>query len=211
LAGLKVGVESLRNGAMETAELADDLLANMGQSIQRMEMLLDDIGLAARPQSRPLALERTSISIEQFLRGIASRYWTMAEMRGIRIEVDTPPDLPPIFADEQRLNQILGNLVDNAIKFTHRDRRVILRAEAGKDSSVRILVQDGGDGISEQDSSQLFVPFYQGENARRLRQGMGLGLAIASQLAEVHGGRLELRNHPQGGAVAILTLPSAPV
>ncbi len=211
LAGLKVGVESLRSGAMESAELADDLLANMGQSIQRMEMLLDDISLAARPQSRPIALEKTSISIEPFLRGIASRYWTMAEMRGIRIEVDTPPDLPPVFADEKRLNQILGNLVDNAIKFTHRDRRVILRAEAGNDSSVRILVRDGGEGISEQDTSQLFVPFYQGENARRLRQGMGLGLAIASQLAEVHGGRLELRNHPQGGAVAILTLPSAPV
>jgi signal transduction histidine kinase len=211
LAGLKVGVESLRSGALDAAELADDLLGNMGQSIQRMEMLLDDIGLAARPQSRPLALERTSISIEQFLRGIASRYWTMAETRGIRIEVDTSPDLPPVFADERRLNQILGNLVDNAIKFTHRDRQVILRAEAGGDSNVRILVQDGGDGISEQDAAQLFVAFYQGENARRLRQGMGLGLAIASQLAEAHGGSLEIRNHPQGGAVAVLTLPSGPV
>lgn len=210
LAGLRVAVESLRKSSTRSPEFAEDLLTDMIQTIQRMEIMIDDISLAARPQSQPILLDRTSIAVEPFLRGLASRFWTRAETCGVRIEVEIPADMPSVFADEKRLNQILGNLVDNAIKFTHPGNRVLLTAERGDEGFVHLMVLDGGDGISEQEVSDMFKPFYQGQSGRRIRQGMGLGLSIASQLAELHGGKIELKNHPQGGALAILTLPGSP-
>ncbi len=82
-----------------------------------------------------------------------------------------------------------------------------ISAEHADQDTVRILVHDGGKGISPEEAAHLFEPFYQGDIGRRVKQGMGLGLAIAQQLTQAHGGHLELRNHPEGGALAILTLP----
>jgi signal transduction histidine kinase len=72
-----------------------------------------------------------------------------------------------------------------------------------------LLVHDGGIGISPDEAEHLFEPFYQGDVGRRIKQGMGLGLSIAQQLAQAHGGCLTLENSPEGGTLAILTLPVA--
>jgi len=114
-----------------------------------------------------------------------------------------------VVADEKRLNQILGNLVDNAIKFTSHGGQIRLSAESAGNEQIRILVRDGGKGISPEEAKHLFEPFYQGDIGRRIKQGMGLGLSIARQLAQIHGGDLTLENHPGGGTLAILTLPKA--
>jgi len=207
LAGLQVGVESLRKGAIQDPDLADDLLVSMGQTIQRLGGLIDDITLAAKPLDRPIELERIELAVEPFLKGVATRFWTVAESRRIRLEVRVDADVPPVCADEKRLNQIIGNLVDNAIKFTPRGKVIRLAAERADDSYVRLMVHDGGKGIQPEEAEHLFEPFYQGGLGRRTKQGMGLGLSIAQQLAQAHGGRLALENHPAGGALAILTLP----
>jgi signal transduction histidine kinase len=207
LTGLLLGVESLRKGAIQDPNLADDMLVSMGQTIKRLEGLVDDITLAALPETRPLTLDRIELAIEPFLKGVATRFWTLAESRGIRIEVRVDADVPTVFADEKRLNQIVGNLVDNAIKFTPRGKVIRLSAERPNENQVRLMVHDGGKGISPEEAEHIFKPFYQGDLGQRLKQGMGLGLSIAQQLAQTHGGTLTLENHPAGGALAILTLP----
>lgn len=209
LAGLQLGIESLRKGAIQDANLADDLLVNMAHTTRRLEDLIDDITLAARPESHHIELHRTVLAVEPFLRGVATRFWSMAESRGINLEVQVEPRLPPVFADEKRLNQIIGNLMDNAIKFTPHGKTVSLCAERFGEDSVRFMVHDGGQGISPEEINNLYEPFYQGDVGRRIKQGMGLGLSIARQLAMAHGGDLTLENHPQGGALAILTLSIA--
>jgi signal transduction histidine kinase len=209
LAGLQLGIESLRKGAIQDADLADDLLVNMAHTTRRLEDLIDDISLAARPESHQIELHRTDLAVEPFLRGVATRFWSMAQSRGINLEVQVEPGLPPVFADEKRLNQIIGNLMDNAIKFTPPGKTVSLSAELVYENSVRFLVHDGGQGISSEEINNLYKPFYQGDIGRRIKQGMGLGLSIAQQLAVAHGGDLTLENHPQGGALAVLTLPIA--
>jgi signal transduction histidine kinase len=210
LAGLKLGVESLQKGAIDSPELAEDLLSNMGQALQHMEMLLEDISLAISPVSRPHTLHRAYVSVEPFLQGMASRFWSMAEVRGVRISLQVPPDLPQVFADEQRLRQILGNLIHNAVKFTPRGGIVELSAGTDGENMLRITVRDHGRGLGSEGADRLFDPFYQGENGKRIQQGMGLGLSIALQLARLHGGSLELMDHPQGGAIAVVTLPAEP-
>jgi len=208
LAGLQLGIESLRKGAIQDPDLADDLLVNMGQTIRRLGSLIDDVTLAAQPENKPLELHCTALAIEPFLQGTAARFWATAESRGIKLEVQVDANLPSVYADERRLHQIIGNLLDNAIKFSLGGSVVRISAEYAGENKIRILIHDGGMGISADETKHLFEPFYQGDIGRRIKQGMGLGLAIAHQLTQAHGGNLELKNHPEGGALAILTLPA---
>jgi two-component system sensor histidine kinase BaeS len=205
---LQLGIEGLRKGAIQDPNLADDLLVSMGQTVQRLGDLIDDITLAAQPVDHPVELNRAELAVEPFLKGIATRFWPMAENRKVRLEVRVDSDVPYVWADEKRLNQIVGNLVDNAIKFTPNGKVIRLSAERADEDCIRIMVQDGGKGLQSEEAEHLFEPFYQGELGRRIKQGMGLGLSIAHQLAQAHGGSLTLENHPAGGAIAILTLPT---
>ena len=209
LAGLLLGIESLRKGAIQYPDLADDMLVSMGQTIHRLESLIDDITLAAQPEALPIKLNLTSLPVEPFLQGVATRFWSLAESRGLKLEVYVPDGVPPVVADEKRLNQIIGNLLDNAIKFTPRDKTILISSEYDGKSNVCLMIHDGGNGISPGEAEHLFEPFFQGNTGRRIKQGMGLGLAIAQQLAQAQGGNLTLGNHPDGGVLAILTLPAA--
>jgi signal transduction histidine kinase len=209
LAGLQLGIESLRKGAIQDPDLSDDLLVGMGQTINRLEDLIDDITLAAQPETSSIELHPTALPVEPFLQGVATRFWSLADSRGLSLKVRVEAGLPSVLADEKRLNQIIGNLVDNAIKFTPHGKTIRLSAERADQENVRILIHDGGKGISPDEVKHLFEPFYQGDIGRRIKQGMGLGLSIAQQLAQAHGGALVLENHPEGGTLAILTLPIA--
>ena len=209
LAGLQLGIESLRKGAIQDSNLADDLLVSMGKTIRRLEGLIDDITLAAQPETSRIVLHRNALAVEPFLKGVATRFWTLAESRGCKLEVRVEAGLPPVYADEKRLYQIIGNLVDNATKFTPPGKIIHLSAECLDEHNVRLLIRDGGQGISPEEAEHLFEPFYQGDVGRRIKQGMGLGLSIAQQLAQAHGGSLKLENYPEGGTLAILTLPMA--
>jgi two-component system sensor histidine kinase BaeS len=209
LAGLQLGIESLRKGAIDNADLADDLLVDMGQTIRRLERLIDDITLAARPEHNPIALQRSALAVEPFLKGVATRFWSLANFRELKLDVQVEAGLPPVWADERRINQIIGNLMDNAIKFTPPGNTISLSAELAGPGRIRFQVRDGGQGISDEELSHIFEPFYQGDVGRRIKQGMGLGLPIARQLALAHGGSLTLNNHPAGGTVASLLLPAA--
>jgi two-component system sensor histidine kinase VicK len=209
LGGLQLGIESLRKGALQDPGLADEMLLGMGQTIQRLTALIDDIALAAQPQAKPIELHQTAVAVEPFLQGMAARYWTRAEARGIRLKLDVEAGLRPFYADEKRLYQIIGNLLDNAIKFTPRGQAVYLSAACTDHGHICVRVRDSGTGIAAEDAKHLFEPFYQGDSGRRVQRGMGLGLSIALQLARAHGGTLELQNDRNGGAVAILMVPEA--
>jgi signal transduction histidine kinase len=208
LGGLHLGVESLREGAIQDPALADDMLKDMDQTIQRMEALIDDLSLAARPLSVPLKLNLHPVAVEPLLQGLKSRFWPRAESLGVRLEVSLPTDVPEVMADELRLFQIVSNLIDNAVKFSPQGGKVILSAEI-VGSSLRLTVEDHGPGIPERDLERVFEPFFQGESPAKIRQGMGLGLSIAHRLALAHHGSLGLRNLPGGGLLASLILPLA--
>jgi signal transduction histidine kinase len=210
LAGLQLGIESLRKGAIQDSNLADDLLVSMEHSINRLKSRIEDLALAAQAANRPIELYLTEVALEPFLKGTAAFFWSLATAHGARLEVQVQPDLPLIWVDEKRLHQIVGNLVDNAIKFTAPGGIIKLSAERAGECHVCITVHDGGPGMPPEEIEQVFRPFYQGEGGQRLRQGMGLGLSIAQQLAQAHNGSLTLKNHPDGGVIATLTLPIAP-
>ena len=116
-------------------------------------------------------------------------------------------DLPPIHADPARIQQVLSNLVGNAIKFTPQGGRITIRAERGGADEVRIAVRDTGPGMAVEQLPHIFGRYWQGK--RSDRRGIGLGLAIVKGIVEAHGGRIWVESHPGAGSEFIFTLPVA--
>ncbi|MGA9532655.1 MAG: HAMP domain-containing sensor histidine kinase [Anaerolineales bacterium] len=206
LGGIRLGIESLRAGAGDDPETGDSLLTEMSLSIQRMEAMIEDLALSARPKSHPLRLRYSTVALDPLLHGLYSRFSRRAETRGIQLDLQLSESLPSLEADEMRLFQILANLVDNALKYTPTGGRVIIYAEQTP-GVIELGVRDTGPGIPEEEADRLLQPFTQGETASDVRQGMGLGLSIVSELVQIHGGELRLENLPGGGLQAAVQLP----
>jgi len=134
-----------------------------------------------------------------------------ADGRNIALRVDAAP-VAPIWGDPRRLRQILGNLVGNAFKYTPDGGLVQLAvAKDAATGGARITVADNGPGISPEHQARVFDRLYRVDPSRnRGTGGFGLGLAIAKQLVELHGGRISVESEPGHGAVFTVVLPAAP-
>lgn len=130
-----------------------------------------------------------------------------AESAGIALDVRLPPNLPLVAADGARVVQVLGNLMRNALKYTTRDGRVGLAAEA-RDGSVVFSVSDTGPGISVENQASVFDRYWQSSNGARTR-GTGLGLSIAKGIVEAHGGRIWVDSTVGHGSTFSFTIPQA--
>jgi CheY-like chemotaxis protein/anti-sigma regulatory factor (Ser/Thr protein kinase) len=131
-----------------------------------------------------------------------------AESKGVRVERLLDPGAGPVLADPDRLQQIVSNLLGNAIKFTPRDGRVEIRLEE-REGEVRLQVSDSGQGIESDLLDQVFDSFWQADaSTTRHQGGLGLGLAIVRQLVERHGGHVEAASDGKGrGATFTVSLP----
>jgi signal transduction histidine kinase len=175
-----------------------------------LNRLVEDLRTLALADSGQLALEYTAVDLAALAQRAAERFGPQAAGRGIHIQVGLPPACPPVWADPGRLEQILSNLLSNALRYTP-DQGHIQVNLACPSGYVHLQVHDSGPGIPTEALAHVFERFYRADQARsRAEGGSGLGLAIARQLAELHGGALSAANHPQGGALFTLELPAAP-
>jgi signal transduction histidine kinase len=205
IGALRLGVDSLQSGGLKDTAMAEDLLAEMNYTLNHMEALVDDLSLAARPLAQPFSLERRCLPLEPLLYGLRSRFWTRAESRNIDLKISVAPSLPPILADEVRLNQM-----DNALKYTPPGSSILISAEVAE-GMIKIAVLDSGPGVSEEELARITEPFFQGKNVKGINQGMGLGLSIVRQLCEAHKGHMRLFNRPEGGLGVELFFESCPL
>jgi len=187
-------LEVIKNNADRLSILVNDLL-----DISRIESGQVQLVL------RPIQTGEVITMVLDTLRGRIDE-----ENKPMTLEADVPADLPPVEADRERLTQILMNLADNAFNYSQAGGAITLRARVDlAHSEMLIEVSDSGIGIAPEDQSHLFDRFYRGEDALVLATaGTGLGLPIAQQLAEMHGGRLWLARSELGqGSTFALTLP----
>ncbi len=206
LGGLRLGIDSLLDGGLTDRAFAEDLLAEIARTLRRIEALVDDLALAARPSQAPLKLSLKPLEVEQFMQSVCNRITPVAEARGIALKLEIHGEPSPVLADEVRLYQIMGNLADNAVKFTPTGGEIVLSAEETADG-VELSVLDSGPGIPPEDMPHVFEMFYQGNTGSPIRTGMGLGLPIVRRLVQAHGVRLTLENMPWGGLMARVTFP----
>lgn len=188
---------------------ARELLLVSLNNTERLIRLINDILDVAKIEQGRLQLRRVPIDPEDLCRSAVDEMAAIADSRGVRIELDLAPHLPPIYADRDRSIQVLVNLLSNAIKFSPGGGQVALRAERA-DSMIRITVRDWGRGIALADQERLFTKFQQlnSSNTREVG-GTGLGLMICKALVEEQGGQIGLESKLGWGSTFSFTLPLA--
>lgn len=181
-------------------------------SSRRLLSLITDILDLSRIQTSKLTLRRDWVDLNLVLERSVAAASVGAETRGISLEWDRPPLGIQSWVDQDRLLQVLDNLLGNAIKFTPDGGRVLLRARKTLHGrAVRVSVVDTGVGIAREHIPRVFDRFYQVDSSsRREYGGTGLGLSIARSLVELHGGTIKARSQPGKGSVFSFVIPIRP-
>jgi len=177
--------------SLEIAERETDRL------IRLVNQLLD----FSRWQGGQLKLDCRAVDIGAVAREAVALYDGRAKHRNTALSAEIPPDLPQISADADRLQRVILNLLDNAIRFTPGGGQVTLAVKQDG-AGIEISVQDTGRGMSEEEQARAFEPYYRGEGG-----GAGLGLAIARAIVEAHGGRMGIESTPGQGSRVWFILP----
>ncbi len=175
---------------------------------RRLSRLVEDIMDFAKMKHHTLILKRQAVDVHQVVEIVIRLSNPLTENKIIQVDNLVPLQLPPAYADEDRLQQIFHNLIGNAIKFTENGAVAVCALQ--KEEFIEITVVDTGIGIPEEKLSLIFESFEQVEaSLARSHEGLGLGLSIAKQLVEMHGGTLEVRSIPEIGSLFTFTLPIA--
>ena len=209
LGALRMGIEALSHGANRDPKFYAELLEGMDLETARLQRLLNDLSNLHEQALGMLELEHQNLDLSTWLPGMLTPWMQAASKKRLHWELYIPQSLPVVRADPLRLDQVIGNLVSNAIKFTPSGGTV--RVEVGESSShIWIRISDTGPGILPEFQEKMFEPFVRGGQGQRFPQGMGLGLSIARELVEAHGGRLELESEPGSGSKFTVWLPRQP-
>ena len=205
---VRSAAETLRTAASDPTALAR-FLDIIDRNAERLQHLVDDLLDLSRIESRQYRLRPEDVSVGPALQQITDPLRERAEKKRISLRVDVGPEVPPVHADPRALQQVVTNLIDNAIKYCGDGCEVVARASPGA-SEVRILVSDNGPGIEAKHLPRLFERFYRVDLGRSRDQGgTGLGLSIVKHLVEAMGGRVTVESAPGQGSSFSFTLPRA--
>ena len=208
LAGMRAATETLLDGAMADAEMGTVLLNGLQEELARLERLTRTLQGLDQRALQPLLLQRTTVDVARLIQGSAAHFEPIAARFGITLRVQLLAPLPALSADEDRLIQVLTNLLDNALKFTPRGGQVLIEAGAAE-QTVWIKVSDTGVGIAPDELPYLFQQFYRGAESRPPeKRGMGLGLTLCREIVTAHGGQITVASLVGQGTQFTITLPT---
>jgi two-component system phosphate regulon sensor histidine kinase PhoR len=209
LTAIRGYLETLTGEALEDPEHARRFLEIALRHTERLGRLLDDLTDLSNIELGRVRLLRVALQVEAIVDSVLAIMAPRAAARGVSLERAVPADLPTALADHDRVEQILINLVDNAIKYTPSGGRVHVGARRDGDN-VLVWVEDTGAGIPAADLPRITERFYRVDKARsRELGGTGLGLAIVKHLVLAHGGDLHIESRPGEGTTVRFSLPVA--
>lgn len=207
LASVKAMVETLEEGALMEYQTAANFIQRIHKDVDRMTTIVEDLLLLSRLESEQTVLEMDVTNVMSLVQEAGTEFQTRAEHSKIDVRVELSDDLPQVIGDKNKLQQVLTNLVDNALKFTPENGVIVLSArQVG--SLLEISVSDTGKGIEEQYLQHIFERFYRVDNSRQY-EGTGLGLSIAKHIVEAHAGSLSVNSRPGKGSTFSFTIPIA--
>ncbi len=207
LASLKALTETLQNGALSDPDAGPRFLGRIVTEVDALTQMTQELLDLSRIESGQVGLNLAPISPKNLLVSASDRMKLQSERAGLTLCVECPDDLPNIQADQARLEQVLVNLIHNAVKFTRPGGEVILLAEAA-DGKVQFGVKDTGIGIPLDDVSRIFERFYRVDRSRS-GSGTGLGLSIARHIVEAHGGKIWVDSIEGQGSTFFFTIPQS--
>lgn len=212
LTNIRSYTETLLDAAGELPlDTEKQFLGVISSESERMARIVTDLLTLSRLDYGRMELRMTRFPLQDMLQNVANAMKLNAEESGHTLQVDTPDDLPAIVGDRERLEQVVVNILSNAIKYTPSGGHIALAARPAEGKGVRITVQDDGIGIPAADVPRLFERFYRVDKARsRAAGGTGLGLAIAKEIVEQHKGRISLESEYGKGTIVTVLLPLNP-
>ena len=206
MGALQSAAEVLRDGKRQDPHVQAKLLDGLYWEMGRLGRLTHRLTLAARDGAGPALKKRADVDVAAVASRVVTVFAPEAARQGIELVSASHDRLPLIQADEDALIEVLTNLVDNALKFTPRGGRVSVSLGA-TDDQVWVQVADTGMGLTPEEHKQLFKRFYRGDHARHRPHGIGLGLAIANELVQAHGGSISVTSQPDQGAAFRVEIP----
>ncbi|MGB3713466.1 MAG: HAMP domain-containing sensor histidine kinase [Candidatus Promineifilaceae bacterium] len=209
LGAIRAAIHALRKGAAEDQATQDELLMGIEDEVIRMQPLLDDLAQLHGQVMGQVRINPEEVALSDWLPPLIIPWRAAALDKGLHWEAQIPRDLPTIIIDPDRIGQVIGNLLSNAIKYTPEGGSVRFSASSTGDKT-RISVSDNGPGIALGEHERVFEPFYRSQDSRRFPQGLGLGLTIARDLVEAHGGQLEISSQIGKGSDFVIILPVEP-
>lgn len=205
IASCKAIVETLQNGAMKDRSVAKDFLQRMQVEVDKLTQMVSELSELSRIESGELPLVLGSVDLVGVINRVTQRLKAQADRAQLTISSDIMPDLPRVKVDENRIEQVLVNLVHNAIKFTQANGKIVISAGL-KDDSLLVSVKDTGIGIPRDELSRIFERFYKVDKARS-GGGTGLGLAIAKHIVQAHGCTIRVESEEGKGSTFTFSLP----
>jgi two-component system phosphate regulon sensor histidine kinase PhoR len=214
LASLRAVVETLQDGALADPPAAERFLRRAENEVNTMTQMVEELTELSQIESGQVRLRLVAVAVDRLIDVPLERLRSQAESAGTQLSVEIAADTPQVLADEERVQQVVTNLLHNAIKFTPPGGRIRLIAgpsdAPGRGGEVLFEVQDTGIGIAKADLSRVFERFYKSDRARtRSQGGTGLGLAIARHIVEAHGGRIWVKSKIGKGSSFFFTMPVA--
>jgi len=206
LGALRSAIQALAGGAADDPQLFSNLTRGMDEEAVRLQYVVEELDHLHDQVLGGLEIDLQLLPLGEWLITNLSTWQPAAEGKGLTWKTKIPKNLPEIQIDSMRLGQALGNLLHNAIRYTPPGKHI--EVEAGQvGDMVWIRVSDEGPGIQTGDLANIFNPFFRGEQGRRFKQGMGLGLSIARDNIQAHGGRLEVESVLEKGSSFTIWLP----
>jgi signal transduction histidine kinase len=207
LSAILMGIASISQESSADPTRFRKRLERMERGALRMSRLVRDLLDTASIEGGRLSVAATPLEVAPQIAEVLEVMQPMAGSKSVRLGSELPAELPPVCADSARFQQVLMNLLGNAIKFTPAGGNVSIGAKAS-DGTVTFSVSDTGPGIPEEDVSRLFDRFWQARRTARL--GTGLGLFIVKGIVETHGGKVWVESKLGVGSTFFFTLPAAP-
>jgi signal transduction histidine kinase len=206
LTGIQGFLEALQDGLVQEEEAKQRYVGLMYNETLHMSRLIEDLTDLMKIDKHTLSLYLTPVQLKDFLQKIAISFQHAIDEKGLVLHLDLPDEQLVIEADADRLGQIIGNLLNNAIKFTEQGSITIRAAKDGE--GVLIDVKDTGIGMSEQDAARIWERFFKADRVRSKRDyGSGLGLSIVEKLVQMHHGRISVDTQLGEGSTFHIWLP----
>lgn len=208
LTTIKSYTETLLDGALDSKELTIKFLSVIDSESERMTRLVKDLLQLSRLDYDRTQWNMREVDIKRLVDESVYKMNMSAKQKNQIISVEASDDIPNIIADKDRIEQVIINIISNAIKYTQENGEIKVKVQSAK-SSVNIIVVDNGIGIPKEDLPRLFERFYRVDKARsRMMGGTGLGLSIAKQIVEAHKGRIDIASEYGKGTEVTISLDS---
>lgn len=207
LASMRAMVESINDGVVTDEQSVERYLRQLQHEVEYLSQLIEDLFELSQIDAGLLEIHLGWGSVQDLISDTLESASAQAALRHLSLEGNVASNLPPVLMDTRRVQRVLSNLVQNALRHTPTDGSIRIEAsDAGRE--VHVSVADNGDGIPPDEIPHIFEQFYRGDRARsRNDGGSGLGLSIAERIVAAHGGRIWAESEPGRGARFTFTLP----